>query len=386
MRTTIPIIPLLLVLTASLMAGPEFDRARRNTTVARANLDGAERRLNEVQAEADRIRIEMDRLRDKQRDLDRKIDRLRDIKRDVPVQVRDEEAKLPKLGDEVKAASTELAKAQEPLRGLIDKAKATLAVVKELRGKYAKQFEASDPYRLALVAAEVAAKNQAAATRGVMERVRSTPAYTAAAADHEAAKLKLAAVKRDPEAQTRERGEAASRVIATETVIARMESDALAGDESLTVAKADVRKADLALRNVIEQFERDVPKQPDMAEALAKHDAAQKAAEAADAAVTKAEARLAAANQSLALVKNNLADLKDKLAKADTDIIDAQREQDGYSRDLDTQSKRLADNVAQVAKYQRDADAAQRRYNDARAYEIVAARIDAQNEKSKDKK
>lgn len=382
MRPALSIFALFLVATAA-MAGPEFDRARRNTALARAALDSAERKLADVEGEEDRIRIEMDRIRDKQRDLDRKLDRLDALKRDLPGQIRDEEAKLNKFDDEIRLATDEVSKLRGPLRDAIDQLKAALVKVKELRANYVKQLEASDPYRHALFAAEAAAKNLAATQRAILERLRGTAPYQAASKNFNTAKTRLDQLKRDPAAETADRAAAASTMIQTESVVARLESEALASDESLTAARSDAARAEATLKGVLDQFERDLPKQEDMAMALSQHVAAQRTADQVDAALKRSEARVAAANGALLATKTRIVDFKNQQRLVDADIAAVQRDQDASSRDLDQLGRRLADVATLITRYRRDVDIADRRYRDARAYELVAARIDAQNEKGK---
>ena len=372
--------------SAALLAGPELDRARRNTALARASLDSAERRLADAEGEVDRIRIEMDRIRDKQRDLDRKLDRLDGLKRDLPGQIRDEEAKLSKLDEEIRLATEDVTKLRGPLRDAIDQLKAALARVKDLRAHYVKQLEASDPYRHALFAAEVAAKNLAATQRATLERLRGTPPYQTASMKFNTAKARLDQLKRDPAAETADRAAAATTMIETETVVARLESEALASDQSLATAKGEAARAEATLKGVLDQFERDLPKQEDMAAALAQHGAAQRTADQVDASVKRGEARLASANGALLTTKTRIVEFKNQQRLVDADIATVRRDQDAYSRDLDQLGRRLADAATLITRYRREVDIADRRYRDARAYELVAARIDAQSENQKDKK
>lgn len=382
MRPALSIFALFLFATVAI-AGPEFDRARRNTALARASLDASERRLADTEGEEDRIRIEMDRIRDKQRDLDRKLDRLDGLKRDLPGQIRDEEAKLTKLEEEIRLATDEVTKLRGPLRDAIDQLKAALAKVKELRAHYVKQLEASDPYRHALYAAEVAAKNLAATQRATLERLRGTAPYQTATKNFNTAKTRLDQLKRDPAAETADRAAAATSMIETETVVARLETEALASDQSLAAAKTDAARAEATLKGVLDQFERDLPKQEDMAAALSQHGAAQRTADQVDSAVKRGEARVATANGALITNKARIEDFKNQQRLVDTDIATVRRDQDAFSRDLDQLGRKLADAATLITRYRREVDIADRRYRDARAYELVAARIDAQNEKGK---
>jgi len=371
-----------MILFSAALAGPELDRARRTTAVASAALNEAARVLEEARTADDKIRFEMDRIRDKQRDLDRELDRLRDLRRDLPDRVRAEEARLPKLLEDAIAAAEQVAKMQGPLREMIDRAKITLAKVKEVRAKYVKQFEISEPYQHALIRCELAAKFEAATQRAVLDRVRASATYKSAEDAHRSARGRQATIRLNADAATTDRIAAANLVIQTESAVRKIEIDALVADDSLQLATADARRKESALAAMIEQFERDVPRQPDMAEAMARHERAQAAADEADAALSRAEGTFAAAKAAVSGSKAAMAKYNDAQLKTEADILAALRTADDQSRDLDRLSKRLADTGAAATRAQREFELADRRYREARAYENVAARIDAQNAKT----
>jgi hypothetical protein len=116
---------------------------------------------------------------------------------------------------------------------------------------------------------------------------------------------------------------------------------------------------------------------------MARHEKAQRAAELADMALARAESNFAAAKDAVTRSKNAVVKHKESQVKTEADILAALRQADDLSRDLERLGRRLTDTGGAVARAQKELDAAERRYRDARAYEGVASRIDAQNEKSK---
>ncbi|MEX2215769.1 MAG: hypothetical protein WD768_16780 [Phycisphaeraceae bacterium] len=373
------------LLSSPALAGPELDRARRNTAVARAVLDGAERKLRAAEAEQDRLRLEVDRLRDRRRDAERKVDDLRDEQRALPNRIRDLEDKLPRLGRDLDDAQRDLDRELKPLKDAIDREKAAAVKVREQREVYHRLFEKSTVYLDALAAAEAAVRREAELAEAVKARVHATSAYQAAISKYNAARAKLDALKGKPNAELADRAAAATAVIETEKITSRMESDADGSDPQLAEARTTVKRTDAAFKSLIAEFESGLPKEPAMADALTEHDAALRESKRLETIARRSQDKVRTLTQQIDGTKGEVRTLKSRIDDFDKFIAAAKRDVDAVVADLDRAQRAATATASDMTRLRRDVDLAQRRYDDARRFESVAAQRDAANEKSKSK-
>lgn len=364
-------------------AGPDVDRARLNTDTARRALDDAQRRLRAAQLNEDNLQRDSDKLRDKQNGLDKKLAVLQKLKVELPGKIKDAEALLPRRQEDLTLATANLTKLNSKLPPLQDGESLHAGVFNEIKAKHTRQFEAGEAFMAAKAALDSARARLDRGTATVLATVRARADYKTALAKYTAARATLERIKRGEDVEPSQRAAAASAVIETESAYTRMEVDVLSADTEVGQAKAQVKQTDAAFKALVEQFNRDLPKQPEVAAAQLKLDEARRNVQQCQADIRQTQSDLTAARDDIAATKKSLADMQTQVKTVDGDLAATQKESEQADRDLAATDRKLRDARADVERFNRDVDFAARRHNDARIAEANAIRREQEAEKNK---
>ncbi len=338
------------------------DRAQRDVDDAQRRLNDADARLNDaVRISSDAQRADDD-LRNRGRNLTRVIDdgqrRLEVIRRLVSEATN----ALPQLKT-ILTNSTKTAAEKKPLTQTallsLNSAKTTTT---QAKAKALGVFEASPDFlakKQAVESAQAALDEASKACLAVLERTAEYKNGVAKVATNEELLRQARAAGKQEDVAT-----ASTTWIGSKNQVELQKDKALAADPDASSAKVQLTSAKKAQRDLREAFDAGLPKQPEVASALADQSSAQTAYDKNAGELHKAEATVVTSQKAVG-EKQEIVDTGGTTIKQfENDIAARQRDLAAVNQDLATADRRLTDALNDTRNRQQDRNAAAARLRD----------------------
>ncbi len=352
-----------MLLMASIVLAVPRDRAQRDVDDAQRRLNDADARLRDALRVSQDAQRNDDDLRTRSQNLTRVIDdgqrRLEVIRR----QVADATSALPALKATLANSTKTVAEKKPTTQAAMQTLDAAKATTTQIRAKAVSAFEAGSEYVAKKSATDAAQATFDDASKACLAAVERTAEYKASlakvAADEEALHRARTAAKQDEVAA------ASTTWIDSKNKLENLREKALAADGDTSSAKLRLSAAKKAQRDLRETFDATLPKQPEMAAALADQSSAQSAYDKSTAELRKAVALAASSQKDItdkqAVVDNGATTIK----QFETDIAARQRDLAGVTQDLAAADRRLNDALNETRNRQQDRNTAAARLRDA---------------------
>lgn len=351
----------------SLGGQAEIDRAKREMEDARRVYADADNRARWADQNVDRIRIEMDNARARQRELPRQIDA---DKRELDT-LKDQIADAQKTLDQMQKDAADARKLADDRKGSLKDLQVAVAsataAAEDVRKDETARFEATDDFRKEQTQLDLLQSQHDAAAAKCLEKLSGTPAYLTAVAEADAAE---AVVKKIRDAgRVDELPAASQKWMQAKSRVELLKSEAMQADPATSDAKAALLKQQAAVRALRNKFEEQLKVMPQMVEAGQKVTATQAALAAANTEIRKLDADATALNRQIIQKKNLVTNGNRMLASGADQLRRREQELRQVDADLARLDRELRDANFQADRARADrANAAQRVRNAEDAY------------------